>query len=153
MVTKMEFITSRQQEVLDFIISFLQKNSYPPTLRDIMENFGFTSPNGVTHHIKALVRKGALNKNHGKARGLALVFSGNEFNQNLAQQAFDIQMRLKWFALPDGNKWYAAKAVGECENSLNSMPIMPREIMHFPEPNKALVEAEKWIKKSLPRLT
>ena len=44
----------------------------PPTVRDVMEAFGFRSPQTAREHLDALVEAGSLEKEPGLARGLRL---------------------------------------------------------------------------------
>ena len=48
--------TSRQQEILDFIREQQDLRGMTPTTVEIMERFGFASPNAVTSHLQALER-------------------------------------------------------------------------------------------------
>jgi repressor LexA len=56
-------ITKRQKTVLEKIKNFMMENSYPPTIRDIAREFGFSSPKAVTDHLKSLERKGFIERN------------------------------------------------------------------------------------------
>ncbi len=66
-------LTKRQEDILNFIQSFLQENGYPPTIRQIGSNFGISSTFGVKGHLDALERKGYLNKESYASRGISLV--------------------------------------------------------------------------------
>jgi repressor LexA len=61
-------LTPRQQEVLDFIRD--RTKSYGPTIREIMAEFGFTSPNGAVCHLVALERKGLIRRHANQVRGI-----------------------------------------------------------------------------------
>ena len=63
-------LTSRQQQVLDFINGCIQERGYPPTMREIGEHMGIRSTNGVNDHLKALERKGHLVRDDMKSRAL-----------------------------------------------------------------------------------
>lgn len=63
-----QHLTPRQQEVLDFIRE--RTRSYGPTIREIMAQFGFTSPNGAVCHLVALERKGLIRRHAGQIRGI-----------------------------------------------------------------------------------
>ncbi|MCG8466338.1 MAG: transcriptional repressor LexA [Xanthomonadales bacterium] len=66
----MEKLTRRQQEIMDFILSFMEKEGYPPTRAEIARHFGFRSPNAAESHLRALDRKGAIRLEAGRSRGL-----------------------------------------------------------------------------------
>lgn len=57
----MRELTRRQREVLAFIRSFLQRQGLPPTVREIGARFRVT-PRAAFDHLKALERKGALQR-------------------------------------------------------------------------------------------
>jgi repressor LexA len=59
-------LTARQSEIL----AFIESQPYPPTVREIGEFFGITSPNGVSCHLKALERKGVILRKAHKARDI-----------------------------------------------------------------------------------
>ena len=64
-------VTPRQQEVLDFIRE--RSCVYGPTVREIMQHFGFNSPNGAVCHLKALERKGLIRRREHCVRGIEVV--------------------------------------------------------------------------------
>ena len=63
-------LTERQAVVLKFIQDSIQKNGYPPTIREIGEKLQIRSTNGVNDHLKALERKGYLARDDMKSRAL-----------------------------------------------------------------------------------
>jgi repressor LexA len=54
-------LTQRQQEVLDFIREFSERDGVPPTVREIGARFRVT-PRAAFDHLKALERKGYLRR-------------------------------------------------------------------------------------------
>lgn len=56
----MDALTSRQQEILDFIRRQQQEMGVSPTLREIAAEFGFRSMTAAADHVRALRRKGHL---------------------------------------------------------------------------------------------
>lgn len=66
-------LTTRQQEILDFIRSTLEVLGAPPTRAEIANAFGFASHNAAEEHLKALARKGVIVLEPGSARGIRLV--------------------------------------------------------------------------------
>lgn len=63
-----ERLTERQREVLDFIQAKIQRDGYPPTIREIGDQLGIRSTNGVNDHLKALAKKGYLLRTEAKSR-------------------------------------------------------------------------------------
>ncbi len=65
-------LTTKQQRIYDFICHHIQSSGYPPTIRDICKRFGIVSPNGVMCHLKALEKKGKINRNPNLSRGITI---------------------------------------------------------------------------------
>lgn len=66
----MQVLTERQQAVLQFVVRHIQQNQFPPTVREIGLALGIRSTNGVSDHLKALERKGYLERRGMKSRAL-----------------------------------------------------------------------------------
>jgi len=71
--TKEVGLTERQDEILAFIKTHIEKSGFPPTVLEIQKEFSFKSPNAVQEHVKAIARKGYIRRNPNKWRGLELV--------------------------------------------------------------------------------
>jgi repressor LexA len=69
----MQGLTKRQERTLDIIRESIERRGYPPTLREIGEQMGIRSTNGVNDHLRALERKGHLRREDMKSRALQLV--------------------------------------------------------------------------------
>ncbi|MFA7566053.1 MAG: transcriptional repressor LexA [Alkalispirochaeta sp.] len=65
-------ITARQQEILNFIISYIQDYKYPPTIREISENFAI-STKGAHDHVKALEKKRRIRCDTGRSRAIEVL--------------------------------------------------------------------------------
>lgn len=55
-------LTRRQAEILEFIHQFSNVHGYAPTLQEVGEKFGLSSPATVHKHISNLVEKGFLRR-------------------------------------------------------------------------------------------
>ena len=66
----MQGLTERQRQILEFITQRIEEQGYPPTIREIGEQMGIKSTNGVNDHLKALERKGFLKREGLKSRAL-----------------------------------------------------------------------------------
>lgn len=69
----MKPLTERQEAILEFIASFLERRKIPPAVREIQRHFRFESPNAVTEHLVQLEKKGYLRRRPGLARGIEIV--------------------------------------------------------------------------------
>ena len=66
-------LTAQQIKVFDVIKESVQSNGYPPTRAEIAKILDFKSVNAAESHIKALVKKGVIEKVPGSSRGIKLV--------------------------------------------------------------------------------
>lgn len=74
---KLGQLTSRQREVLDTIIAYRREFDAPPTYRDLSELLHIGSTNGINDHLKALAKKGYIEKRALRARGIRVLFDGD----------------------------------------------------------------------------
>jgi repressor LexA len=65
-------LTKRQREILDYITEFNNSNGYAPSLREIGDHFGLSSPATVHAHIENLKKKGFLKTSYNEARSIEL---------------------------------------------------------------------------------
>jgi repressor LexA len=63
-------LTEIQRKILQFITAETAEQGAPPTLRAICKAFDFKAVGTAQDHIRALIRKGFLEKDPGKARGI-----------------------------------------------------------------------------------
>lgn len=76
-----ESITQKQQELLNFIQSYQLDNGRSPTVKEMRLHFGLSSDNSIVKQLKALVKKGYIQKDD-TPRGIKLlnVVKENLFN-------------------------------------------------------------------------
>jgi repressor LexA len=55
-------LTKRQQNILQYILDYIQKEGFPPSIREIGKDFEIGSLRGVTVHLDALERKGYISR-------------------------------------------------------------------------------------------
>lgn len=66
-------LTARQQEIWQFLVEYVDRHGYPPTVREIGEAVGLASPSTVHAHLANLERAGLLRRDPTKPRALELV--------------------------------------------------------------------------------
>ena len=66
-------LTDRQQEIWGFLVEYVDRHGYPPTVREIGEAVGLASPSTVHAHLANLERAGLLKRDPTKPRALELV--------------------------------------------------------------------------------
>ncbi len=67
-------ITRRQQAVLDCIEDCVREKGYGPTVREVCQALGLSSPSTVHVHLKALEEKGFIKRDPLKSRSIALTY-------------------------------------------------------------------------------
>ena len=66
-------LTTRQQEIWQFLVEYVDDRGYPPTVREIGEAVGLASPSTVHAHLANLERAGLLRRDPTKPRAIELV--------------------------------------------------------------------------------
>ncbi|HEY2071955.1 MAG TPA: transcriptional repressor LexA [Gaiellaceae bacterium] len=66
-------LTGRQQEIWTFLVGYVDRHGYPPTVREIGEAVGLASPSTVHAHLANLERAGLLRRDPTKPRALELM--------------------------------------------------------------------------------
>lgn len=66
-------LTARQRLVLGTIRESVERRGYPPSMREIGEAVGLTSPSSVKHQLTALERKGYLRRDPNRPRAIEVV--------------------------------------------------------------------------------
>jgi repressor LexA len=66
-------LTERQRQIWDFVVGYVDRHGYPPTVREIGEAVGLASPSTVHAHLANLERAGLLRRDPTKPRALELV--------------------------------------------------------------------------------
>ena len=66
-------LTGRQQEIWTFLVDYVDRHGYPPTVREIGEAVGLASPSTVHAHLANLERAGLLRRDPTKPRALELM--------------------------------------------------------------------------------
>jgi SOS-response transcriptional repressor LexA len=101
--------TAKQQAVIDFLRAYIADRGYPPSWREIMAHFEWTSTNTASDNLRALERKGLLVIDRMRRRGIRLL---GEPDSNGAPP----QQRL-----PPGRIWLAYGIEGQQRISVSSV--------------------------------
>jgi len=70
-------LTVRQRRVLETIQTAVERRGYPPSLREIGEAVGLTSPSSVAHQLTSLERKGFLRRDPNRPRAIEVIMPGD----------------------------------------------------------------------------
>lgn len=67
-----EKLTKRQQQILDYIRKCIEVKHYPPSVREIGQAIGLSSPSTVHAHLNALEAKGFIKRDGAKSRSMVV---------------------------------------------------------------------------------
>ncbi len=70
-------LTARQQQILDTIEQHMTERGYPPSVREIGESVGLTSPSSVHSQLNTLQRLGYLRRDPTKPRAIEVRYDPN----------------------------------------------------------------------------
>lgn len=66
-------LSDRQQQVLDFLTATVNDRGYPPSVREICEAVGLSSPSTVHSHLSSLVKAGYIRRDPSKPRAIEIL--------------------------------------------------------------------------------
>ncbi|MCZ7533303.1 MAG: transcriptional repressor LexA [Acidimicrobiia bacterium] len=66
-------LTARQREILDLIISTVASRGYPPSVREIGDAVGLSSPSTVHSHLSTLANEGFIRRDPSKPRAIEVI--------------------------------------------------------------------------------
>lgn len=70
-------LTPRQQLILDIIRATVEDRGYPPTVRELGDAAGLSSPSSVSHQLKVLEEKGYIRRDPNRPRAMEVVTPGS----------------------------------------------------------------------------
>jgi repressor LexA len=70
---KMNALSKKQQDILDFIERYMDENTWPPTVREIQMALKISSTSVVDYNLDALETKNKITRKSGKSRAIELV--------------------------------------------------------------------------------
>lgn len=73
-----EKVSKRQQEAYDYICSFTAQHGYPPSVREIGQAIGLSSPSTVHAHLHKLEKAGYIKRDPNKPRTIEICGPGSE---------------------------------------------------------------------------
>ena len=83
-------LTARQQEIWNYLVEYVDRHGYPPTVREIGEQVGLASPSTVHAHLANLERAGLLRRDPTKPRALELIGRERREAQPVAGEMADV---------------------------------------------------------------
>lgn len=77
-MTERTELTARQRQVLEYILSTVRSRGYPPSVREIGEAVGLSSPSTVHSHLNGLVKGGYIRRDPSKPRAIEVIDTPEE---------------------------------------------------------------------------
>jgi len=71
-------LTTRQRQILDYILQMVNDRGYPPSVREIGDAVGLSSPSTVHSHLSALTKAGYLKRDPSKPRAIEVIDDGHD---------------------------------------------------------------------------
>jgi len=66
-------LTRRQKQVFDFLVNFINRNSYSPSFEEIGAGMGLSSLATVHKHMDTLEKKGFIRRGYNRSRSVEVV--------------------------------------------------------------------------------
>ena len=66
-------LSSLERRILDFIVDYLRKNTYQPSIREIARRFGIKSTQTVSEYLQSLADKGWIERDPARSRGVRVI--------------------------------------------------------------------------------
>ncbi len=68
-----EVLTAIERRIYNYVVEYLKRETYQPSIREIGDRFGIRSTKTVTEHLQALQRKGYLDRTPSRSRALRIL--------------------------------------------------------------------------------
>lgn len=68
-----EPLTSLERRILDYLVDYLRRNTYQPSIREIGRRFDIKSTKTVSEYLQALAEKGWIERDPSRSRGVRLL--------------------------------------------------------------------------------
>jgi repressor LexA len=68
-------LAGKQQQILEFLRTFIEEKDYPPSIRDIQEGCGISSTSVVDYNLRKLEEKNCIRRDREVSRGIELLGS------------------------------------------------------------------------------
>lgn len=131
-------LSKMQKRIYDYIADCVQRQGYPPSVREIADAVGLKSPSTVHFHLKHLVEAGVIEKGAGKGRAITLVSQEPPVEKNripvvgnvaagtpiLAEECIEEYLTFDTDGLP--GEYFALRVRGE---SMRNAGILPGDLV------------------------
>ena len=101
-------LSSKPQQIIDFIYRFVGDRGYPPTIRDIASGCAISSTSVVKYNLDILERNGYIHRHGEIARGIGLVAHSTHFKYRLLVPVIGQIAAGKPIPVPTSDTWDTA---------------------------------------------
>ncbi|MDD5509323.1 MAG: transcriptional repressor LexA [Dehalococcoidales bacterium] len=101
-------LSSKPQQIIDFIYRFVEDRGYPPTIRDIASGCAISSTSVVKYNLDILERNGYIRRHGEIARGIGLVAHSTHFKYRLLVPVIGQIAAGKPIPVPTSDTWDTA---------------------------------------------
>jgi repressor LexA len=85
-------LTRRQKQVLDFIVTFINRHRYSPSFEEVADGLELTSLATVHKHLQTLERKGYIRRGYNQSRSIEVVQLPRPVREEVARHAVDLPL-------------------------------------------------------------
>jgi len=68
-----EPLSKIEEDILEYLVDYLRENTYQPSIREIGRRFDIKSTKTVSEHLQALARKGHVQRDAARSRGVKIL--------------------------------------------------------------------------------
>jgi repressor LexA len=68
-----EPLSKMERRILDYLIDYLKRNTYQPSIREIGKRFGIKSTKTVSEYLQSLADKGYIEREASRSRGVRII--------------------------------------------------------------------------------
>jgi repressor LexA len=94
-------LSKRQKAILEHLRRTVDERGYPPSVREIGEAVGLTSPSSVSHQLKVLQRLGYIRRDPHRPRAVEIIDPGPPRQTSQPAPPTEISRPPQWEGLPD----------------------------------------------------
>ncbi|GAE89956.1 transcriptional repressor LexA [Acetivibrio straminisolvens] len=113
-------INEKQQKILDFLNEQIEKNGYPPSVREICNAVGFKSTSTVHSYLEKLRKEGLIKKDPSKPRALKVINNKKNTKANEPKNAYSGKELVE---VPIIGKVTAGQPILAVENIEDTFPL------------------------------
>ncbi|WEG11533.1 transcriptional repressor LexA [Pullulanibacillus sp. KACC 23026] len=114
-------LSKRQQAIVDFIRSEVDKKGYPPSVREIGDAVGLASSSTVHGHLSRLEKKGIIRRDPTKPRAIELIQPGQDLPRTQGEDSL---------MLPIVGRVTAGEPITAIENVEDYYPVPVNMVGH-----------------------